>query len=161
MSTLSPTDPATDSASVAYLVELAYVSAAMRELSTVELEQILTSARRNNEPLGITGILLYHRGSFLQVLEGPAAAVDEVFSQITSDPRHGNGLLVSRRVISDRSFADWQMGFIDLSHHAAQLDGFVDFFHDGVRVCREHQDPRPVDRLLDGFREGRWHQHVS
>lgn len=160
MSDVATLTPAEDSKAT-YLAELAYMSAATHSMSTPELEQILTVARRNNVRLGITGVLLYSDGSFLQVLEGPAHAVDEIFEQLETDPRHCNVVLVSRRLVAERSFGDWQMGFVDFSHHANNLDGFVDFFRDGVRVCREHQDTRPVERLLDGFREGRWHQHVS
>ncbi len=158
---LSPTDLNTEDAGATFLVELAYVSAATRVLSTADLEEILRGARRRNATRGITGILLYHEGSFLQVLEGPANIVDGVFATISDDARHGHVQLVSRRIVGERSFAEWQMGFIDLSHHAWDIDGFVDFFRDGVRVCRDDHDTRPVERLLDGFREGRWHQRFS
>lgn len=41
-----------------------------------ELDSILSSARRKNSVVGVTGALLYNAGCFAQVLEGPQDAVE-------------------------------------------------------------------------------------
>ena len=51
------------------LVSLSYVSSAVRKLDDHELLEVLRVARKNNERLGVTGMLLYHDGNFMQILE--------------------------------------------------------------------------------------------
>ena len=58
------------------LVQLIYVSSACRELSDEELEHILESSIRHNTQQGITGVLLYTNGRFMQVIEGEEAAIE-------------------------------------------------------------------------------------
>ena len=47
-----------------------------------ELKAILSAARTNNSKKDISGMLVYHAGSFLQVLEGPEDTVTELFGKI-------------------------------------------------------------------------------
>lgn len=51
------------------LVECIYSSAAIKEFSPAELEELLAVSRKNNSKLGITGILLYEKGFFFQILD--------------------------------------------------------------------------------------------
>lgn len=97
------------------LIHLIYVSAASREYSDAELDDMLASSIRHNTPQGITGMLLYAGGNFIQVLEGEAAAVDETYDRITRDPRHHGLILIERCAIREREFPQWQMGFRRLS----------------------------------------------
>ena len=53
------------------LVEYIYASAATQEFSGDDLIELLRLARTNNTQRDITGTLLHHDGSSLQVLEGP------------------------------------------------------------------------------------------
>ena len=66
-------------APVEQLVAAVYVSSATRHLSEDENIGILRSAREHNEKSGVTGMLLYRDGNFMQVLEGPAGVVDSLF----------------------------------------------------------------------------------
>ncbi len=66
---------------------LVYASAATRDFGPSELAQILTKSGRNNLRAGITGMLLYRSGNFIQTIEGPAAAVDTLLKRIACDPR--------------------------------------------------------------------------
>ena len=73
------------------------------------LTELLAKARKNNQALGVSGLLLYHRGSFLQVLEGEEQVVDALFP-----------------------FAGWSMGFVELSSEAARRrEGFSSYFQKG------------------------------
>ena len=60
---------------------LIYLSSAVRLATRDDLAQILGAARRNNRRDGVTGLLMYHDGTFLQILEGEETAVDRVFEQ--------------------------------------------------------------------------------
>lgn len=68
-------------------------------------------ARLDNRRAGLTGMLLFHRRHFLQLLEGPETAVGNVFDRIAQDPRHTNVRVLLREVVPTRSFAAWTMGF--------------------------------------------------
>ena len=93
------------------LIQLIYVSTAVIELPEHMLDAILESSVRHNGAHGITGLLLYRRGSFMQVLEGEAADVDEVYRRICRDQRHYAVMELLREEIAERSFARWSMGF--------------------------------------------------
>lgn len=93
------------------LVQLIYVSTAVEELPAPKLEAILESSVRHNREHGVTGMLLYAQGSFMQVLEGEEAAVDETYGRICQDPRHHQIILLTRDPVARREFASWSMGY--------------------------------------------------
>ena len=96
------------------MIQLAYVSNASDLMSSAKLASLLRQARSANERAGITGMLLYKDVSFLQVLEGPAEVVHDTYAEIMRDPRHHKVKMLYDRVIVDRDFPDWQMGFRNL-----------------------------------------------
>lgn len=94
------------------LIRLIYVSTATRPLGDEDLEQILAAARDFNRKHGITGMLVFSEGNFLQILEGEDAAVTDLMDKrIAVDPRHRNILVLDREPIAARDFPDWRMGF--------------------------------------------------
>lgn len=76
-----------------------------------EIDRILAVARDNNRRQGVTGALLFSDGCFAQVLEGPLAAVEQVFETIQCDPRHRDVTVLSFEPITERAFANWSMAF--------------------------------------------------
>ncbi len=110
------------------LYTLVYVSIATKKMSEDDLIDILTTARRNNILRGITGMLLYRNGQFMQALEGDKQKIEEIFQKIQKDPRHSKILILSRKEITDRLFFNWSMGFENLSGHALQeIEGYSNF----------------------------------
>ena len=109
------------------MIELIYGSSACQPMTWEQIEDLLRTSRAKNAAKGVTGLLLYQDGSFIQALEGEAAAVEELFREIAADPRHSGVLVLSRGEIERRSFADWSMGFHHLppGHHA-ELDGLFE-----------------------------------
>lgn len=91
--------------------QLVYVSAASWAMSNADLNEILDVSRRNNRRDGVTGMLLHIDRGFLQVLEGPRPAVQEIFAPIRRDPRHNAVRVLVEQEIRDRLFAGWSMGF--------------------------------------------------
>ena len=91
--------------------QLLYVSNTVDELGLGDLDHVLTASRRNNSMMGITGLLLFIDGGFLQMLEGEERAVRELYTRITSDPRHRNTRLMLDREVPCRAFPEWSMGF--------------------------------------------------
>ena len=142
------------------MIELVYASAARHSFTPKELTELLAKARTNNQALGVSGLLLYHRGSFLQVLEGEEPVVDALFEKIAKDPRHDRCIVIKRSTIASRRFADWNMGFVEVSAAVAQkLDGFTFFLQQGRIDLKA--DAERTAKILGEFRSGQWRQHVS
>ena len=134
------------------LIQLIYVSNAQHEVAAGELERILEASARNNAAHSITGMLLYANGSFLQILEGEAAAVDETFERVSQDPRHTNIFLLEREAIGERSFARWSMGFkrldaADIAAHPA----YAAFFEHGFNAADFGGRPGLAVEMLNDF----------
>ena len=73
------------------------------------LNGILSDARRCNGRDDITGALICRADVYLQLLEGPDAAVDAAFSRIAKDDRHQEVVRLSRAPVSKRLFPGWSM----------------------------------------------------
>ena len=97
------------------LVRLLYVSRAVDPNSSLAIDAILAYARNHNLSQGITGILCYGGGIFLQAIEGGRAAVNTLYNQIVSDPRHKDVVLLHYEEIAQRHFGGWTMGQVNLS----------------------------------------------
>ncbi len=97
------------------LVRLMYVSRAADSVNQNELVAILKKSKANNVGQGVTGVLCFSAGIFLQVLEGGRRAVSALYNKIANDPRHHDVVLLSYEEIGERSFAGWSMGRANLS----------------------------------------------
>jgi hypothetical protein len=143
------------------LIQLIYASAALKLFAPAELRELLRLARIKNQRLGVTGMLLYHQGSFLQVLEGPVSAVNPLLETIGKDQRHDKLMLLLRREIEARNFADWKMGFVDVAAQSQALPGFRDYFKSHSSFLDLLGEPKTVERVVDGFRDGQWRQYIA
>ena len=97
------------------LVRLLYASRAHETLSPETIEAVMASSRRNNVGMGVTGLLCHSGDIFMQVLEGGRDAVNQLYSRICSDPRHTDVILLHYEEISERRFAGWTMGQVNLA----------------------------------------------
>jgi hypothetical protein len=97
------------------LQSLVYVSTAVRPLSRPEIDHLLERARARNAQEGVTGVLLYSHGNFMQYLEGPACGLAKVYEVIVADPQHRGIIELVREPIQAREFADWSMAFRSIS----------------------------------------------
>jgi hypothetical protein len=103
------------------LVRLLYASRAVDQ-SDRAVEAILAQARMQNTAIGITGILCYGNGVFLQAIEGARMAVSELYGHIQKDPRHKDVVLLHYGEIEERRFGGWTMGQVHLTRlHAPAL----------------------------------------
>ena len=97
------------------LVRLLYASRAADPADASATDAILAQSRSHNPNCGITGILCYGGGIFLQALEGGRMAVNELYAHILKDPRHKDVILLSYEEISERSFGGWTMGLVNIA----------------------------------------------
>lgn len=120
-----------------------------------QLAPILESAVRRNTEDGITGMLLYSGGNFLQVLEGPKNAVQATYARICKDPRHRNTTLLLEQDIPERQFGSWSMGYRQLSaEDVARFPKHARYFRYGLRNDVLGAQPGEARALLKLFCEG-------
>lgn len=97
------------------MFQLVYLSTAVNLLAEDELNDILQISRDNNSALDITGLLLYHEGNIIQVLEGEELEVMNLYYKIERDPRHKGIIKMISGQVLERYFSGWSMGFKSLS----------------------------------------------
>ncbi|KPF62713.1 hypothetical protein IP79_12050 [Porphyrobacter sp. AAP60] len=73
------------------------------------LAGILSVARRNNPRDDITGALICRHDLYLQLIEGPAPAIDALYSRIQADDRHFDVRLLLEEPMGVRLFPGWAM----------------------------------------------------
>ena len=96
------------------LVRLLYASRAV-DTRPGAIESILSQSREHNPASGITGVLCYGGGIFLQAIEGGRTQVSELFGQIQRDGRHKDVVLLQFEEIPERRFGGWSMGQVNLT----------------------------------------------
>ena len=93
---------------------IVYVSTATAPLALDELKALERVASRNNAELGITGLLTYCDGKFMQFLEGEQSDVEEIFAKIVGDGRHHSIDVLRQGMIPCRQFTGWSMRYADI-----------------------------------------------
>lgn len=115
-----------------------------------ELLFLLQQSREKNLVLGITGMLLYKGGNFMQMLEGEKQTVLKLYETIRKDDRHKDVVTIMTDNIQTRNFADWSMGFANMD----QIGNFpkYDVYIEKNLALRDFQeDSRAAYRLLTLF----------
>ena len=126
-------------------LQLIYISAATVDFTNEDLTTLMQKARANNTKVDVSGMLIYHEGSFFQVLEGPEEHVLEIYDLIADDPRHDDVKLLLKSEVEKRSFADWSMGFVNPNRKLfQQIEGFADFFKPGFSVPGNEKRKKPA-----------------
>ena len=122
---------------------IAYVSAASWNLLDEQVDRIVSESRRLNALNGITGVLLYCDGNFMQYLEGEERAVLEAFARIRASESHYQVNELMNQPILEREFAGWAMGF-----SRPEQDEFVEL---AAAHWRERAQTGPGSTLLRSF----------
>jgi len=102
------------------LVRLLYASRAV-DHSPPAIRGILDAARRHNQTHGITGILVYGAGVFMQAIEGGRQAISDLYGTILRDDRHQDVMLLHYEEILERRFGSWTMGLVDVDRINASV----------------------------------------
>jgi hypothetical protein len=110
------------------MIYLVYTSRATRPFAEKDLLGLLNQSKVNNERAGITGLLLYNNGVFMQLLEGQEEAVHSCYQRIRNDPRHKDVIQLVEKPLRLRYFDRWTMAFENLSNpDPSKVDGFNSF----------------------------------
>jgi hypothetical protein len=97
------------------LVRCLYASRATKPHEDPMLDAILKQSRKNNAKNGITGMLCFSNGVFVQVIEGGRAEVSRLMSSIIRDERNIDVEILSFEEITERRFGNWNMGQINIT----------------------------------------------
>lgn len=127
--------------------QLLYASNTSRDVTQDVLDDILAKSRRNNARDGITGMLLYIEGGFMQVLEGEEAAVGAAYERIARDKRHWNTQILLDRA-APRAFGQWSMGF---ERPKPGDDGIFAITRDAIAGKLKSDAPPEIMALLRTF----------
>lgn len=120
------------------LMQLVYVSTLTLtgRLNTAMFDEVEGSARTYNQQQGITGILCYGNGQFLQCIEGEKSKILTLQKSIFADKRHKNIKVLLIQAIDERQFLDWRMRLLFLERwlwspatkqQASQLSPYLPF----------------------------------
>jgi FAD-dependent sensor of blue light len=135
------------------MYRMVYVSSAVEHFSERQLEDLLKKSRQNNSLLGLTGMLLYKDGNFMQCLEGPKEAVCTLEAKIKSDPRHQGMAVLLHEDHVESAFGEWAMGFKTLhSRTAREFPGYSDFLNVPLIDEEFQRHPARSMKLLLSFK---------
>lgn len=137
--------------------QMIYVSKCSDDFDFNTLPSILEKSRRDNEKKDVSGLLIFHEGSFIQVLEGPKEAVEEIYQKIEKDDRHKNIKLLSQKMLDEKEFESWSMGFLKPELSKTHPD-FVDLASELTAMLTEGATSA---KALDRFRDGAWKKLVE
>jgi Sensors of blue-light using FAD len=97
------------------LVRCLYASRATKAVGDGALDAILKQSRKNNPKRGITGMLCYANGIFVQAIEGGREEVSSLLSVIVKDERNMGVQILMFEEISERRFGNWTMGQVNMA----------------------------------------------
>ena len=92
------------------LKQVIYVSE-KTDTSSGNLTDIYDISQKNNSESEISGCLLIGSNSYLQLLEGPDPAVENLYSKIKVDNRHKKVRKLFEQQIDEKLFSSWSMKF--------------------------------------------------
>ncbi len=131
------------------LFQIVYTSTAAESFGRAELMDLLKGSVQRNTQAGITGLLLYKDGTFMQALEGEEAAVNTLFAKICHDPRHHHIIPLIQEPIQQRYFPNSAMAFRDLeSPQLRTLPGYSEFLNTPLNGELYAKDIPKCQRLL-------------
>lgn len=141
------------------MIQALYVSKTSQPMSAEQLLSLLMQCRTSNEARGITGMLLYSAGTFLQAIEGEDDVIEDLLGKIVQDPRHEDIKVLSKKAINARQYTDWSMGFEQVSEEAlGNIEGLRGFSVKDFNFDNLVGNIPVVDTLMQHYREPHWDQ---
>lgn len=95
------------------MIRLIYISQAVVGITEEQVQNILHASQRNNSASGVTGVLVYGGGLFMQVLEGAEQVVLRLYVKILDDRRHTDCRLIYISPAEEQVFRNWSMAVLN------------------------------------------------
>jgi hypothetical protein len=135
---------------------LIYVSSAEMLMSSDDLMFLLTECREKNPRVGVTGMLLYKGGNFMQMLEGEQSVIMALYEKIKRDRRHKDVIKILDGQIQQRNFENWSMGFVNMDKAGDDYPPFNEFFAGKVELRKFQEDAQLARQFIVNFNESTW-----
>ena len=94
--------------------------------------------------------MIYHRGEFVQILEGEKKSIENVYEKfICTDTRHTAINKVLENTITHRSFSEWSMGFVG----TAEIESRMPLSAMGIvmNLLSDDAKSKPLSFALNAF----------
>ena len=118
------------------MYQLVYTSKAVQPVTDEYLMAILTFSQNNNWKLGISGMLLYVDGHFLQFLEGKKESIQSLYKKIQQDLRHTDVTILIESEAHELLFPGWAMAFHKTSSSELPTNLFIFEPNNLLEICR-------------------------
>jgi hypothetical protein len=137
------------------LHQIMYTSTAAQHMDVADLSDLLMQARETNNRLDVTGMLLYRKKSFMQLIEGEHDTLVDLYETIQADERHRNVITLLDDHADDRDFEGWSMAFRYLGDLAPDdlPEGYSSFFDKGFEASDLQEDSSYGKSMLLYFRD--------
>lgn len=93
------------------MISITYISSATAPLSDEALLKLVDQCQKTNQRLGVTGVLVYSEGNFMQVIEGAELVTLALYERIKLDTRHAGVTTVNEQQIQACEFDGWSMAY--------------------------------------------------
>ncbi len=101
---------------------ITYISKLSAPLSINEVENLGDAFTKKNKENNITGVLIFIRGIFFQLIEGQEDKIDELYNKIKYDPRHTEVVCLKTEYdAKERLFPEWSMKTINLDENTSEI----------------------------------------
>lgn len=115
--------------SSAKIFHLVYRSHAASDFQDGSISEILEVARKHNSQANLTGLLIYRRRAFVQLLEGDEKEVRELYEKkIRNDLRHERIHTMIESFSKNRIFEHWSMAYVDDNRIQSSSEALFDLF---------------------------------
>ena len=97
------------------IYSLCYISTKRKDLTDLDISEIIEKSMVKNSNHMITGILINYKNNFIQYIEGDPVLIYELFEHIKNDSRHEKISLLGYSPIKKRLFEKWNMTYKNLN----------------------------------------------
>ena len=135
------------------MISITYISKETSPFSSIDLVKLLDHCHKNNPLRGITGMLIYGNGTFLQCVEGEPNDVEQLLEKIKIDSRHKDFKILSDIKIQNRLFSKWDMGFERLTEESTtEVPGLNSLAYQNFNANYLIENSSAVESLLSRHR---------
>ena len=116
------------------MISITYVSSAVQQFREATLLDLVEQCQGNNVRLGVTGVLVYSDGNFMQVIEGPDLVTHALYDRIKRDDRHRDVTTVHMQALEGREFQGWSMAYNIIAPRPLRSSTIPQAFLDRARL---------------------------
>ena len=130
--------------------QIVYFRTAAGRQDAIVIASILAASRDRNLRDRITGLLIAGGHRYLQVIEGPDAAILALMLRLRRDERHVGLTVLVDRAIGSRMFDDWSMAYAG-EPRLNEFATFRDLVHRLRTMVADRSLWAQIDCLADRF----------